>query len=246
MPDLIRQGHPKGLYLLFFVEMWERFSYYGMRALLILYMVQELMFSTEKAGNVYGIYTGLVYLTPLLGGYIADRFLGQRKCVTIGAILMSCGLFLLAYGGAKVFLLSFFIMIMANGFFKSNISSILGILYGDDNEKKDFLSAMGVNNSGLDKLIYATYDLLGLATFFTSGKDEVRAWTFKKGMKAPQCAGIIHTDFEKGFIKAEVTSFSDLKELGSEAKVKEAGKLRLEGKDYLMQDGDICYFRFNV
>ena len=116
----------------------------------------------------------------------------------------------------------------------------------DDEERISFLNSMGVTNSGLDKLIYATYDLLGLATFFTSGKDEVRAWTFKKGMKAPACAGIIHSDFEKGFIKAEVTSFEDLQTYGSEAKVKEAGKLRLEGKDYVMQDGDICYFRFNV
>ena len=115
-----------------------------------------------------------------------------------------------------------------------------------EEEKNEFLSEMGVTNSGLDKLIYATYDLLGLATFFTSGKDEVRAWTFKKGMKAPACAGIIHTDFEKGFIKAEVTSFDDLKTYGSDAKVKEAGRLRLEGKEYIMQDGDICYFRFNV
>jgi len=113
-------------------------------------------------------------------------------------------------------------------------------------EKKDFLTSMGVTNSGLDKLIYATYDLLGLSTFFTSGKDEVRAWTFVKGTKAPGCAGIIHSDFEKGFIKAEVTSFDDLKTYGSEAKVKEAGRLRLEGKEYIMQDGDICYFRFNV
>ena len=116
----------------------------------------------------------------------------------------------------------------------------------NDEEKDEFLKSLGVTNSGLDKLIYATYDLLGLATFFTSGKDEVRAWTFKKGMKAPECAGIIHTDFEKGFIKAEVTSYEDLQKYGSETKVKEAGKLRLEGKDYLMQDGDICYFRFNV
>ena len=116
----------------------------------------------------------------------------------------------------------------------------------NEDEKKVFLDSMGVTNSGLDKLIYATYDLLGLSTFFTSGKDEVRAWTFVKGTKAPGCAGIIHTDFEKGFIKAEVTSFDDLKKYGSEAKVKEAGRLRLEGKEYIMQDGDICYFRFNV
>lgn len=115
-----------------------------------------------------------------------------------------------------------------------------------DEDKKVFLEEMGIKNSGLDKLIFATYDLLGLATYFTAGQDEVRAWTFRKGMNAKKCAGIIHTDFEKGFIKAEVMSFNDLEELGDEKKVKEAGKLRLEGKDYIMQDGDICYFRFNV
>lgn len=115
-----------------------------------------------------------------------------------------------------------------------------------DDDKKVFLSELGISNSGLDKLIFATYNLLGLKTFFTSGSDECRAWTFKDGMNAKVCAGIIHSDIERGFIKAEVTSFDDLKEYGSELKVKEAGKLRLEGKDYLMQDGDIVYFRFNV
>ncbi len=116
----------------------------------------------------------------------------------------------------------------------------------NDDDKDEFLKEMGISNSGLDKLIFATYDLLGLQTFFTSGKDECRAWTFKKGMKAPECAGIIHSDFQRGFIKAEIMSFDDLKECGSELKVKEAGKMRLEGKEYLMQDGDIVYFRFNV
>ena len=113
-------------------------------------------------------------------------------------------------------------------------------------DKALFLQDLGIEESGLDKLVKATYNLLGLSTYFTSGKDEVRAWTFKRGMKAPQCAGIIHTDFERGFIKAEVISFEDLKKYGNELKVKEAGKLRLEGKDYEMQDGDICLFRFNV
>ena len=116
----------------------------------------------------------------------------------------------------------------------------------DDQDHQDMLEALGIEMSGLDQLIKATYDLLGLATYFTVGKDEVRAWTFRKGMNAKECAGIIHTDFEKGFIRAEVMSYSDLIECGSELKVKEAGKARLEGKDYLMQDGDICYFRFNV
>ena len=115
-----------------------------------------------------------------------------------------------------------------------------------DEEKLEFLNELGVNESGLDKLIQASYSLLGLKTFFTAGTDEVRAWTFKDGMKAPECAGIIHTDFQKGFIKAEVMSYDDLKECGNEKAVKESGKMRLEGKEYLMQDGDICYFRFNV
>ncbi len=116
----------------------------------------------------------------------------------------------------------------------------------ENEEKEAFLKDVGITSSGLDKLIFATYDLLGLATFFTSGSDECRAWTFRKGMKAPSCAGIIHSDFERGFIRAEVMSFQDLYDLGSELKVREKGKVRIEGKDYLMQDGDIVYFRFNV
>ncbi len=115
-----------------------------------------------------------------------------------------------------------------------------------DEEKKELLESFGIENSGLEQLIKATYDLLGLETFFTVGKDEVRAWTFRKGTNAKKCAGIIHTDFEKGFIKAEVMSYEDLVACGSELKVREAGKYRLEGKDYVMQDGDICLFRFNV
>ena len=115
-----------------------------------------------------------------------------------------------------------------------------------DEDKKEMLESVGIKESGLDQLVQATYDLLGLATYFTGGPDEVRAWTFKKGMNAKECAGIIHSDFEKGFIKAEIMSYEDLDQYGSELKVKEAGKTRLEGKDYLMQDGDICYFRFNV
>ena len=113
-------------------------------------------------------------------------------------------------------------------------------------EKTSFLKELGIEESGLSSLIKSTYSLLGLATYFTVGPDEVRAWTFRKGMKAPACAGLIHTDFEKGFIRAEVMSYQDLIDCGSEVKVKESGKMRLEGKDYLMQDGDICHFRFNV
>ena len=116
----------------------------------------------------------------------------------------------------------------------------------EDDDAKEMLKALGLKESGLDTLISATYDLLGLATYFTVGPDEVRAWTFKKEMNAKKCAGIIHTDFEKGFIKAEVISYNDLINCGSELKAREAGKARLEGKDYIMQDGDICHFRFNV
>ncbi|HHU59383.1 TPA: DUF933 domain-containing protein, partial [bacterium] len=105
---------------------------------------------------------------------------------------------------------------------------------------------VGIEVSGLDKLTHAAYSLLGLETFFTVGQVEVRAWTFKKGMKAPECAGIIHTDFQRGFIKAEVYSYDDIVELGSEVKIKENGRLRIEGKEYVVRDGDIIHFRFNV
>lgn len=142
------QNHPKGLYLLFFTEMWERFSYYGMRALLVLYMIQKLLYTNEEAGYVYGLYTGFVYLTPVIGGYIADRLIGQRKCILTGALLMCIGLFSLAFGGEKLFIPSLTVMIIANGFFKSNISSLLGLLYGKNNEKKDSgftVFYMGIN-----------------------------------------------------------------------------------------------------
>ena len=108
------------------------------------------------------------------------------------------------------------------------------------------LKDLGIDQSGLDKLIEATYSLLGLKTYFTCGPQEVKAWTYKDGMNAKECAGIIHSDFEKGFIKAEVIAYKDLIEYGDETKVKENGKFRIEGKEYLMQDGDICHFRFNL
>ena len=109
-----------------------------------------------------------------------------------------------------------------------------------------FLEELGIQESGLDQLIKATYNLLGFATYFTAGVQEVRAWTFRKGMKAPQCAGIIHTDFERGFIRAETVAYDDLVEAGSMAAAKEAGKVRLEGKEYIVKDGDVMLFRFNV
>ncbi|MDW0111240.1 redox-regulated ATPase YchF [Sporosarcina aquimarina] len=116
----------------------------------------------------------------------------------------------------------------------------------DDDEKQMFLDELGIEESGLDQLIRAAYQLLGLATYFTAGVQEVRAWTFRKGMKAPQCAGVIHTDFERGFIRAETVAYDDLMTAGSMAAAKEAGKVRLEGKEYLVKDGDVMLFRFNV
>ena len=112
-------------------------------------------------------------------------------------------------------------------------------------EAKAFLKDLGVDDSGVSSLIRATYALLGLQTYFTAGEKEVRAWTIKGGWKAPQAAGVIHTDFEKGFIKAEVVSYAELSRLGSVAAAREAGKYRLEGKEYVFQDGDVALFRFN-
>ena len=116
----------------------------------------------------------------------------------------------------------------------------------DDDERAMFLADLGLERSGLDEIILKTYSLLNLCTFFTVGADEVRAWTFTKGMKAPDCAGTIHTDFKKGFIRAEVYSYDDIMEYGSEAALKNNGKLRIEGKEYVVKDGDIMYIRFNV
>ena len=113
-------------------------------------------------------------------------------------------------------------------------------------ERQIFLDELGLEESGVNRLIHAAYALLNLQTYITAGPMEVKAWTFRKGMKAPQCAGIIHTDFEKGFIRAEVIKYDDYIQYGSEAAIKEAGKLGVEGKDYVVQDGDIMHFRFNV
>ena len=115
-----------------------------------------------------------------------------------------------------------------------------------DEEKEIFLSELGLSEPGLNRLIRTSYKLLGLQTYFTAGVKEVRAWTVKIGATAPEGAGVIHTDFEKGFIKAEVISYQDYIDLSGEQKAKEAGKLRLEGKDYILQDGDVVHFRFNV
>lgn len=115
-----------------------------------------------------------------------------------------------------------------------------------DEDRIEYLKSFNLNTSGLDELILKSYELLGLKTYFTAGENEVRAWTFTNGMKAPECAGIIHTDFMRGFIRAETLAYSDLILYGSPLKAKEAGKVRLEGKEYLVNDGDIMLFRFNI
>ena len=115
-----------------------------------------------------------------------------------------------------------------------------------EEEKKEFMETVGIKESGLDQLTHSAYKMLGLRTYFTAGKQEVRAWTFEDGNKAPQAAGVIHTDFERGFIKAEVYHYDDLVKFKDESKVKENGKLRIEGKEYIVKDGDIMHFRFNV
>lgn len=114
-----------------------------------------------------------------------------------------------------------------------------------EEEAAEYLADLGIEDSGVSQLIRASYDLLGLASYFTAGEKEARAWTFKTGMTAPQCAGVIHTDFEKGFIKAEVVAYEDLMAAGSRAGARDAGKLRLEGKDYIFKDGDVTEFRFS-
>ena len=113
-------------------------------------------------------------------------------------------------------------------------------------ERQLFLEDLGLSEPGSAKLILSAYQLLSLQTYFTAGEKEVRAWTIPKGATAPKAAGVIHTDFEKGFIRAEVISYQDYNDLGSEQKVKEAGKMRVEGKEYILKDGDVMHFRFNV
>ena len=113
-------------------------------------------------------------------------------------------------------------------------------------ERQMFLQDIGLAESGCNRLIKAAYHMLNLETFITAGEMEVKAWTYRRGWKAPQCAGVIHTDFERGFIRAEVIKYDDYIKYGSEAAVREAGALHIEGKDYIVQDGDIMHFRFNV
>jgi POT family proton-dependent oligopeptide transporter len=161
-------GHPKGLYMLFFAEMWERFSYYGMRALLILYLVSHWQFDDGKANLIYGAYTSLVYITPLLGGYLADRYLGQRRAVLFGAILLTCGHVLMAFEGTggqndptiNIFWLALSFIIVGSGFLKANISVMVGQLYPRTDVRRDgayTIFYMGINVGAAVGTIIAGY-----------------------------------------------------------------------------------------
>ncbi|MCG3171902.1 MAG: Di-/tripeptide transporter [Myxococcota bacterium] len=140
--------HPKGLYILFFTEMWERFSYYGMRALLVLYMVKAMPYTKEDAGKIYGWYTGLVYVTPIIGGYLADRYLGARKAILYGGVIMAMGHFIMAWDHMLGFWWALALLIIGNGFFKPNISTTVGSLYEADDPRRDgafTIFYMGIN-----------------------------------------------------------------------------------------------------
>ena len=128
---------PKGLWLLFVVEMWERFSYYGMRAILVLYLVDRLGWSDARASRLYGNYTALVYLTPILGGWLADRYIGTRRSLTLGATIIAAGHFCLAFPGMATFYLGLGLIIIGTGFFKPNVSTMVGQLYGDGDPRRD-------------------------------------------------------------------------------------------------------------
>ena len=161
-------GHPKGLYMLFFAEMWERFSYYGMRALLIFYLTKHWLFDDGKSNLIYGAYTSLVYITPVLGGYLADRYLGQRKAVLFGAILLTCGQFMMAFEGTggqsdptiNVFWAALSFIIVGSGFLKANISVMVGQLYGLTDTRRDgayTIFYMGINVGAAIGTIIAGY-----------------------------------------------------------------------------------------
>jgi proton-dependent oligopeptide transporter, POT family len=175
------KGHPRGLYLLFFTEMWERFSYYGMRAIYILFLTKALMLSSKDASNLYGSFTGLVYLTPLLGGYISDRYWGNRRSILVGGILMAIGQFLLFFSGGSLgsgnelglMMIGITFIIMGNGFFKPNISTMVGQLYREGDHRVDAaftIFYMGINMGAFfSPLICGTLGDTGISSDFRYG-----------------------------------------------------------------------------
>ncbi len=190
--------HPPGLYLLFFTEMWERFSYYGMRALLVLYLTTELVkgglgFSAQSATLLYGYFTGFVYFTPLIGGWLSDKYLGQRKAITIGGITMALGQLTLFAGQSKTFLyLGLFLLIIGNGFFKPNISTLVGKLYADGDKRRDgafTIFYMGINvGAFLAPLVCGT---LAEGIFAQKQGETIMHYGFKYGFLAAGLGMII-------------------------------------------------------
>src|SRR5690606_5606777 len=174
-------GHPRGLFVLFFAEMWERFSYYGMRALLIFYLTQHWLFSDERSSVIYGAYTALVYITPVLGGYLADRHLGQRKAVLFGAVLLTFGHFLMAFEGSggqddpviNVFWLALAFIIVGSGFLKANISVMVGQLYPRTDVRRD----------GAYTIFYMGINLgAALGSFFAGAVGTIYGWRYGFGL----------------------------------------------------------------
>ena len=215
----MRDTHPKGIYILFFTEMWERFSYYGMRALLILYLVKFFKYDDEYAGSIYGAYTGLVYLTPILGGYIADKLIGFKNAIFIGGTLMMCGHISLAFSSIEFFYLGFLLLILGNGFFKPNISTYLGTLYKDKPELKDSgftIFYMGINLGGMFGPLLCGY--LG----------EVYGWHYGFGLAGVgMFAGLIVFKLGLPILSAnELTeSKSDLKQTSDELTLEEKSRI---------------------
>ena len=215
----MRDTHPKGIYILFFTEIWERFSYYGMRALLILYLVKFFKYDDEYAGSIYGAYTGLVYLTPILGGYIADKLIGFKNAIFIGGTLMMCGHISLAFSSIEFFYLGLLLLILGNGFFKPNISTYLGTLYKDKPELKDSgftIFYMGINLGGMFGPLLCGY--LG----------EVYGWHYGFGLAGVgMFAGLIVFKLGLPILSAnELTeSKSDLKQTSDELTLEEKSRI---------------------
>lgn len=187
--------------------------------------VRKMTLSTEEQQAIHDLH--LITAKPVL--YVAN--VAEKDLASPGTFVQE----LLSYAEKEKSP-----CVILSGQIESEISKL------SESEQKEFLQELGIQEAGLDRLAHAGYQLLHLSSFFTAGPKEVRAWTIHENTKAPQAAGVIHTDFEKGFIKAEIYHYNDLLKCGSEQKVKEMGLLRLEGKEYLVKDGDIIYFRFNV
>ena len=211
----IQKGHPKGLYVLFATEMWERFNYYGMRAILVLFLVKAMAFNQGAASQVYGSYTGLVYLTPLVGGYIADRYWGNKRSIIVGALVMAIGEFILFFCGhyydnADVAMPLFYTglgcMIAGNGFFKPNISSMVGQLYKKGDSKIDAaytIFYMGINTGGALGPIVCGF-------FGDTGKNGDFKWAFLAGGIAMLLSVITQVIFQKKFlVDADGASIGD-------------------------------------